>query len=343
MQNPAGKPDYRESGLVQRMRQLVRQLPVENPNVLLACSGGKDSVGLAWLLSEMQRLGLLTFSLAHIHHGQHDQADLAADAVKEIGKRLNVPASIHHLQLSEIDAHQGVGLEEAMRRERYIALAVIAKEQRASIIALGHHQTDQAETLLLHLMRGAGIDGLAGMRVVEQRAIPWWTTEANQGEFWIWRPLLNESANDVANLATASGLPIIEDPTNADMHYRRNAIRHRALPLLEEIAAGSIASIARSANLLHADADLLESLTRDALALCLQGDVIPRANLIQLPGAMQNRVIRLWISEHRPQLELSANRTDAIRHAALENKGGVRIEIGRDTSVVTRGGYLVIE
>lgn len=122
-QKRAPESDQRESGIVQRFRNSLRHGSVPTPHVLLACSGGKDSVALAAILAELRRLELLTFSIAHIHHGQHDRADEAAQAVKDIGSTLDVDVSAHFLAQSDIDSHQGVGLEEALRRERYLRTA----------------------------------------------------------------------------------------------------------------------------------------------------------------------------------------------------------------------------
>lgn len=335
--------DRRESGIVQRMRNSVRQLSVESPRVLLACSGGEDSVALAWLLAELRRLNLLTFTIAHIHHGQHDRADLAVDAVREIGKMLDVPVDVHRLQQQNIDAHGRVGLEEAMRRERYLALARIALGQKSDCIALAHHQADQAETLLLHLVRGAGIDGLAGMRDWERRRIPWWDQSPDALETAVWRPLINEPANDVAQLAAESGLPIVEDPTNSDPAYRRNAIRHHILPALEEIYAGATGAIARSAGVIAEDADLLEDLTTQALTKCIVENQLSREHLIELPEALQKRVVRQWVLDKLSMHELSADRIQAIVDLARRNRGGSVIEIGSGHSVTLHAGKLRLD
>lgn len=328
---------------MQRMRKSVRELPTQAPHVLLACSGGKDSVALAWALAELRRLDLLTFSIAHIHHGQHDRADVAANAVREIGDTLGVDVDVHRLVQSGIDAHGGVGLEEAMRRERYLALARIAAEQAADCLSLAHHQTDQAETILLHLMRGAGIDGLAGMRAWEVRTIPWWADTDEATEIGLWRPFIRESADDVAEMAISSGLPVVEDPTNIDSAYRRNAIRHRVLPVLEEIAEGSTAAIARSAQVIAGDASLVDQVTQEALERCREGEGLSRKSLMELPGPLRVRVARAWVLKQAGVIELSAHRTQAIIELAERNRGGAVVEIGSGHAVSLRNGLLQID
>lgn len=342
-QNRPPKSDHRESGLMQRMRNSVRVRGVPEPHVLLACSGGKDSVALAWILAELRRLNLLTFSIAHIHHGQHDRAESAAEAVLEIGVRLDAPVSIHRLKADDIESHKGVGLEEAMRRERYLTLAGIANESDAECIALAHHQIDQAETILLHLMRGTGLDGLVGMREWERRTIPWWVETGPHVDIDIWRPLITEAAADVAGIASESCLPIVEDPTNIDTAWRRNAIRHQLLPVLESIAEGSTAAIARSANLVSEDFDLLESVTANALTRCQVKKQLSRAELVQLHPALQARIARRWLLDQLPTLDLSADRVNAVVNLARRNRGGALVEIGSGHHVTLKNGLLSLD
>lgn len=342
-QNRSSKADRQESGLVQRMRNSVRELPMTNPHVLLACSGGKDSVALAAVLADLRRLGLLTFSIAHIHHGQHDRADLAVEAVRKIGRRLDVNVQIHLLDQNAIGAHGGVGLEEAMRRERYSALARMSFEEGADCIALAHHQSDQAETILLHLMRGAGVDGLAGMNEWEIRKIPWWQQSRPDVTVGLWRPLIRESAGHVAEVAASSGLPVVEDPTNVDTAWRRNAIRHRVLPMLEEIAEGSTSAIARSASVIASDAELLEHITRQALQDCRDGDALVRTKLVALSHPLQLRVVRAWVMDLLPNHELSHDRVLTIELLAERNRGGAVAEIGAGRSVTLGNGLLTLD
>lgn len=343
MHNPAGKPDSRETGIVQRLRMSLRALPQSQPHVLIACSGGKDSVALTWLLADLRRLGLLELSLAHVHHGQHQEADRAADAVMRIGEGLSIPAHGRKLEQMDIDSHAGVGLEEAMRRERYRALAGIAEEVGADAIALGHHRIDQAETMLLHLMRGAGLGGLSGMQEIEYREIPWWTESNPASKTVLWRPLLNESAAEIAEIAERSALLVIEDPTNTDTRFRRNAIRHKVVPVLESIAPGSTQSIARSAEVIRRDANLLFELTERALEDAELAGGLDRTKLLAQPVALQLRMIRAWFLNQLPQIEFSEDRVRAVQIAVEKNRGGSVIEIGSGASVVLRDGLLVLE
>ncbi len=339
---PPRQPGSKESGILQRLRQSLRHIPIDRPHVLLACSGGKDSVALASMLAELARLNTLSMTIAHIHHGQHDLADVAASAVTSIGRMLDVPVIVRHLEAQAVATHEHFGLEEALRRERYLALARIAKEVNASCIALAHHQSDQAETLLLHLIRGSGVDGLAGMREWEIRHVPWWEEPAELST-GIWRPLIYESAATVADLAAQSGLPIVEDPTNTNPSFRRNAIRHNVLPILEGISPGSTAAIARSARVIATDADLLSEATMVHLAACRTETGLSRMKLVDLPDGWQHRVVRSWLIHAALPTDITYDRVSAVVELSQRNRGGSRVELGAGTRVVLRNGVLGIE
>lgn len=343
MNNSTGfQPGSPESGIVQRVRKSLREFATGRPQVLLACSGGRDSVALASILASLARLEVLSLTVVHIHHGQHDQADDAAAAVRHIGEVLGIPVVVRHLSAESVASHSGLGLEEALRRERYLSLADVAREMHAGCIALAHHQTDQAETLLLHLLRGTGVDGLAGMRSWEHRSIPWWEL-ASSTSVTLWRPFLHESASSVAELARMSGLPIIEDPTNADTAFRRNAVRHQVLPLLEEISPGSTGAIARSAEVIALDAALLAADTDDRLADCMSNGALSRSALAGLPEGWQHRVVRRWLMNAAIPADITYDRVSAVVELAQRNRGGNRVEVGAGTTVILQGGMLILD
>lgn len=333
-------PAPKEAGIVQRMRRRMKAMDSSLQHVLIACSGGADSVALTWVLAELARMELLRVTLAHVHHHQHDHGDAAEASVQAIGERLSLDVLIEHLHQSDIDRHAGVGSEEAMRRERYLALASIAAEIGADTIALAHHQQDQAETVLLHLIRGSGLDGLTGMREWDERVIPWWSDDDDPLTISLWRPFLTESAGSVKELAVTSGLPIVEDASNADTRYRRNAIRRRVLPLLEEIAVGSTAAIARSATVLQNDRVVVLRAIEHAAATCIEGEYLNREALHDLPLEYQPGVVRYWLQSRGLANDLAQERIDAAVQLAVRNRGGSQIELTEGWSVHLNDGYL---
>lgn len=332
----------KEAGLVQRVRKRLISLDPSPQHVLVACSGGADSVALAWVLTELARLGLLKVTLGHIHHHQQEHGDAAEKAVREIGERLNVDVRVAHLDQTAIDRHVGTGIEEALRRERYLALARIATEVKADTVALAHHQQDQAETVLLHLIRGSGLDGLTGMREIDDRSVPWWPDEQKPMITRLWRPFLGESATAVKEISVLSGLPVVEDASNADPRYRRNTIRHQVLPLLEEIVAGSTAAIARTAGNLQADQGVLAWVIERSAAGCIDRNDLIRTALIDLPPEIHPGVVRYWLRSRGLGNDLARERIDAVVGMVNRNRGGSQVELIDGWSVHLADGRLSI-
>jgi tRNA(Ile)-lysidine synthase len=160
----------------------------------------------------------------------------------------------------------------------------------------------------------------------------------------IWRPLLGIAFDDVRALAAASGLPIAEDPSNLDESFRRNAIRHSVLPMLEQLAPGAIANVARFGELAAVDDDELDAQAGRALESLSAGNDIDRPGLRALPAAIQSRVVRRWITGQAPTgLEVTRERVDAVLGVATTPGPRRFVELGHGTNVeVTRHRLRVV-
>ena len=205
--------------------------------VIVACSGGADSVALAAALASVRTPMRLDLTLAYVHHGTRESAWQDECVVLRIGATYAVPVAVLPLAPAARD-------EAALRDARYDALARLAGERGASAIATAHHREDQSETVLLALFRGAGIEGLAGMR--PRRALA--------PGIDLVRPLLHVGADELRAYAHAHALPYAVDPTNADAEVRRNAVRE-ALAALRPRFPGLDAAVARSAELAGEDVE----------------------------------------------------------------------------------------
>mgnify|MGYP001593814844 FL=1 len=197
--------------------------------VLAAVSGGPDSVCLAhWLSVQARRKGL-TVALVHVHHGLRGRAaDRDARFVEELGKKLGLPAVVVHAPVRTAAAKRGLGLEEAGRKLRYRALAARAKRGRFTAVATGHQLDDQAETVLLHLLRGTSLEGLGGIPVKRPLA---------PGVELI-RPLLPLTREEILLYLKIHDLDWREDASNRDSKFTRNWVRRDILPKLEKRAPG---------------------------------------------------------------------------------------------------------
>ena len=221
------------------------RLVAAGQRVLVAVSGGRDSMVLLDLLDRLRpRLGLAALGVAHVDHGL--RPDSAADArwVEEQAAARGLPFLSRRVQVRPGSRSP----EEAARIARYQALASMARQFGAHRIALAHHAGDQAETVLMRLLTGAGLRGLAGMRPRRGRFI---------------RPLLAVEPARLAAYAAARRLPWREDPTNRDPAFLRNRIRHQLLPLLQaEFNPRVVEAVGRVAAVLAAEDALLRQRTR---------------------------------------------------------------------------------
>lgn len=203
--------------------------------VLAAVSGGPDSVVLAHWLSVLKRRRGLDVALLHVHHGLRGRAaDADARSVLALGRALGLPAAVAKADVKTLAKRRGLGLEDAGRRARYAALTSRAKRTRRAIVATGHQLDDQAETLLLHLLRGTSAAGLAG--IPPRRALA-------QGVELV-RPLLPLTRAEVLAYLKVHGLSWREDASNASEAFERNWVRRRLLPLLERRRPGIKARLA---------------------------------------------------------------------------------------------------
>ena len=197
--------------------------------VLAAVSGGPDSVALAHFLAQMARRKGLALELLHVHHGLRGRAaDRDAASVEALGRALGVPARVVRADVKALAGRRGLGLEEAGRKERYRALIARARRGRFDAVATGHHLDDQAETVLLHLLRGTSLEGLGG--IAPRRPLA--------PGIELIRPLLPLTRAEVLLYLELHGLSWREDRTNKDRTFARNWVRAEVLPLLESRAPG---------------------------------------------------------------------------------------------------------
>lgn len=213
--------------------------------VCVGLSGGMDSVVLLHALCRLAQAAELpvAVSAVHVHHGISPRADDWAEFCRALCLRLDVPLDIVPVM---VPRNSGEGLEGAARRLRHEAFAAID----ADWLALGHHRDDQAETVLLNLLRGAGVAGAAGMLVERGQT---------RGPALV-RPFLGVPRVEIAQYAHAHQLAWVEDESNDDRHFRRNFLRHDVMPALERSFPGAGASLARAAGHFAEASALLDDL-----------------------------------------------------------------------------------
>ena len=262
-----------------------RLLSLRRPRVALACSGGRDSSVLLDVLARLRAdfdFELLAF---HVHHGLSVHADAWAEQVEQQAAALGVPAQVARVR---IDRAPQTSLEALAREARYGALDRLCAAHAVNVLALAHHADDQAETVLLQLVRGAGLPGLAAM--------PRWMEGTPAAR---WRPLLEVERAAIDAYAQARSIDYVDDESNAQLHLRRNAVRHEVLtPLRRQLPHAALA-IGRSARHVQSALELLREIGAADLASVRTAQGLSIAGLAALSDAHRLNALRTWIETLR--------------------------------------------
>ena len=264
------------------LADILRRLGLASDTPLkVAFSGGLDSCVLLHALCRLREAMPLRLSALHVDHGlQPVSADWARFA-EQTCARLNVPCTVERIHVADIRGH---GLEAAARHARYAFLA--RHVASGEVLLTAHHGDDQAETVLLQMLRGAGVHGLAAMREI---------APFSAGR--IARPLLGFTRTQLANYADREKLHWIDDASNRDPRFSRNYLRHRVFPLLEERWPEAARQIARSAGQAAEAAELLDLLAESDLRSCRgqSGLALSVTALRRLSPPRQRNLIRYWL------------------------------------------------
>ena len=306
--------------------------------IAVALSGGLDSVVLLDTVCKAQAKNKSTEIFAfHIHHGLQKQADDWLIFCKKLTKKYKIHFDFRLLHLTG-SQEQG-NIEARARAGRYEALTDLCIEYGIEDLLLAHHQNDQAETVLLQLLRGAGVAGAAAMPSSRQ-------LDSKHGKITLWRPLLDQSKKELEAYAKEHKLQWIEDPSNQDSKYRRNAIRKTIIPALEKIQPEAIANLARSAGLLSEAQTLLDRLAMQDGKTILLKNGIELKQLIELakkdlPAA--NNLLRYWLKTNGLTMP-SQERLAAWWRDLSTVKAGAQLEWAHDEkSIRLWRGVLQIE
>jgi tRNA(Ile)-lysidine synthase len=281
--------------------------------VTLALSGGVDSVVALDLLARLAPAHPFALSCLHVDHGISPNARDWARFARATARRYGVRCAVRAVDLAP---HRDLGLEGAARAARYAAFA----RARADFVVLAHHQDDQADTVLLQLLRGAGLPGLAGMPPIRDRG--------GGGAPRLLRPMLDVPRAEIEAYARARGLEWVEDESNADERYARNFIRRRIMPRLVKLNPAAAANLARSAAHLaeaHELARVLAAL--DARGASRDGR-LSAAALARLPATRAKNLLRWAIAEAGLAVPDAARLDELLRQLATARPdAGLRIAL----------------
>ena len=277
-------------------------------HLALGLSGGVDSVALLSILLELAPALKVSLRAVHVNHGISPNAARWAEFCTGLCAKSGIALQ---LETVDIGPYRNLGLEGAARRARYEVFARID----ADFIVLAQHRDDQAETLLLRLLRGAGARGLAAMSPLKSLA---------GARARLLRPLLGVSRAEIENHARLRGLEWVEDESNADTIRRRNFLRHQVFPLLERQFPAARATIARAAAHLAEARELLDEMARTDFERCSGPYGVDARDLLRLGDARAKNLLRYWC-ETRGIEPLSAARIGELLRQLRESRAEARI------------------
>ena len=280
------------TGFVQRTHRFITQHQMIQPKetVLVGVSGGVDSLALLYALHTLRHPLDCQLHVAHLDHGFREESAGDAVYVAEQADQLGLPISSMRIDVPQQMRDQKLSAEVAARRARYQFYECVSERIGATKVALGHHRGDQAETVLMNLLRGAGASGLKGILPVRE------------GKFI--RPLLAFSRKEIEDFAAQLGLQPRCDVTNYQLNYLRNRVRLELIPTLERAYNTNIQNtLNQTAELLQAESDYLEALAYDAFQACRIESYTPDTIVLDLRLfrehhlALRRRILRLAVAE----------------------------------------------
>lgn len=292
--------------------------------VVAAVSGGPDSMVLLHLLKAMAETDGFRVVAAHVNHRfRGAEADAEEELVKRTAEAWGVPCETAAIDVPAYIAETGLNPQEAAREKRYEFLRDVARRSGAETIALGHHADDQAETVLMRLLRGSGIAGLAGIPM-----------KRKENELELIRPLLRITKYELLEYGKRNSVPYAFDSSNADRHYLRNAIRLDVLPMLESFNPQVRASLVRLSEMARIENDYMELEARKALARTAirsgDGWAVDRGRFRGLHVALQRRLIKLILNYAEPsRFSFDYERIEEAAAAIVaEAPSVVKVDIG---------------
>lgn len=313
--------------MLEKVRETLRRHRMVSPGekVLVAVSGGADSMALLYSLYWLRKEFRIELAIAHLDHGIRTDTEEDLRIVRAAAADLGLPLAYERVDAPGYAKEHKLNLEEAARRLRRDFLRRAAQELGAQKIALGHTRTDLAETVLLHLLRGAGPAGLRGFLPVVGPFI---------------RPLIDVSREETRAFCEAHAIPFRDDPTNYDTRLTRNAIRLELLPKLKRFNPQAEEALARAAELLGQTQEVLAWTAQKLLAELRRERGLDLAGLRALPPPVQALVVRALAHEHG--IALYRKHVEAVLRSLSR---GEAAEVHLPQGLVARigGGLFVVE
>lgn len=284
---------------------------VELKSIAIAYSGGLDSSVLLHLMARTRLIQGVRLHAFHVHHGISPNADVWLAHCRSETERLRIAFDAKLVQIENAAAS---GVEEAARLLRYAALGEMCRKHDVQLLLTAHHRDDQAETLLLQLLRGSGVAGLSGMEVANKSL-----DLLGDARLIMARPLLDASRDALETYASMHGVTHIEDESNDDPRYGRNALRHHVMPALSQYFEGYQERFARSVSHMQSAHRLLNELAAADFQSCRVGENLSVNKLEALSIDRIDNLLRFWLSSRGFRMPSAAWLTE-MRKQLLEAK-----------------------
>ncbi len=307
--------------MIEQVRAVLDSLYLteKERHMTLALSGGADSVALLYCLCQLRETMGLCLQAAHLNHGLRGQESDRDEAfVRELCQKWQVPLICEKADVDGFASTHHLGLEEAARTVRYDFLRRVT----LGSIVTAHNATDQVETVLMHLCRGSGVNGLCGMSLRKNGII---------------RPLLFCTSADIRSFCQQEELSFVEDSTNNDDRYTRNFLRHRVLPLLKMLNPELETAVGRFSQAAGEDQTYFESLVAAEYNARMSQDGLSLLDWAQLPKAISNRLLLVFLRVHGlPETQAFVSALQAL------SVGSGRRELVRGKTVYVQNGRLTL-
>lgn len=321
--------------LVYKVHKILRSVLEPTEHYLLAVSGGSDSMALAAACVALQKEGWGRYSVCHVEHGLRGEESLRdMELVQRFCAEHQLPCYVEQVDVRGLAASEHLSIEAAARRLRHKALKETMQLVKANAIVFAHNLDDQAETVLLRLLRGTSLTGLCGIR-----------GEGHMG----MHPFLELRHRQLAQYCELMGVAYCHDSTNDDLAYTRNRVRHELMPYLEQHFNSNVKeTLARMAEQLGPEEELLARQALEAYAAAkLEGEELGRlafagAKLLKLPTALRRRVLRQAYYS-LAFTELDYERTMAVEKLLINGTGGKLVQLPGDVRVIYKNKQLIFE
>lgn len=333
-------PLYKAVFLFLKTAVFSQDLLSQRTKLVVGVSGGPDSLALLHVMTRVVDPARLV--VAHLNHGYRTTAVSEAEFVQDMAKKWGVVCETDAINVSQIAKITGDSLEEAGRKARYEFFCKVADVYETPYIVVGHHGDDQAETVLMNLLRGTGLRGLRGMLPVTSIKM------TKHDRYFVLRPFLSVNRQDIEDYCQINELSPVFDESNEDISFFRNRIRQDLLPLLTDYNPGIRSHLQQLAELSTADVALLDGLVDETWTRLVRdihdsAIVIDRKAWSDLPLSLRRLMLRRAVVEKRPFLQdISFQAIELARLVAEKNESGQRVSLPGELFLIVDYDRLVV-